>query len=88
VSTPDFKAAAYRHYFDANHLLSDQRWANADHLAGVAAECGLKAILEGWFGASLNASGILVWGAPRKELRYHVNRLWNQISYKCLSKRC
>jgi hypothetical protein len=23
----------------------------ADHLAGLAAECGLKAILEGWYGA-------------------------------------
>ena len=79
VSVPNFKIAARRHYVDAEYLLNDQRWPNADHLAGVAAECGLKAIMEGWLGATLNSSGVLVWGPSNAQLRYHVDRLWNEI---------
>lgn len=80
MSTPDFKSAARRHYRDAKYLLDDERWPNADHLAGVAAECGLKAILEGWFGATINPKGILVWGQKQQELRYHVDKLWSELS--------
>ena len=41
----DFMDAHERHLEDANILFSAQRWANADHLFGVAAECGLKCLM-------------------------------------------
>ncbi|MGW5642777.1 hypothetical protein ACWEV3_29625 [Saccharopolyspora sp. NPDC003752] len=43
-----FTTAAHRHYLDAQLLREEQRLPNADHLAGVAAECGLKAILTSY----------------------------------------
>lgn len=44
LSYPD---AARRHLTDAKHLHDAGRLANADHLYGVAAECALKAVLQG-----------------------------------------
>jgi hypothetical protein len=65
VASPDFKAAARRHHDDAHFLLGDNRWANADHLARLAAECALKAIIQcAPFGAATNAKGIPMWGQP------------------------
>ena len=58
----DFYDAHERHYGDAEVLYNQQRWANADHLFGVAAECGLKALTEKFKG------GALVRGE-----RYHIN---------------
>lgn len=37
--------SARRHFQDANALLGSSRQANAGHLFGVAAECGIKALL-------------------------------------------
>ena len=42
----DFHDAHLRHFSDANYLYAAQRWANADHLYGVAAECGLKCLMQ------------------------------------------
>jgi hypothetical protein len=42
----DFLDAHERHWVDAERLYAAQRWANADHLYGMAAECGLKALSE------------------------------------------
>lgn len=42
----DYLDAHRRHWHDAEHLFQAQRWANADHLYGFAAECGLKALIE------------------------------------------
>jgi hypothetical protein len=78
VPNPDFSAAARRHHQDARFLLDDRRWPNADHLAGVAAECGLKAILLGYFGATLGNNSRPVWGQPAKTLG-HVNHLWSEL---------
>lgn len=75
--SPDFRAAARRHYLDAAFLLSDSRVPNADHLAGLAAECGLKAILEGWYGATLS-SDFLEWNG--KTVRSHVKGLWGEVA--------
>jgi HEPN domain-containing protein len=75
--SPDFRAAARRHYVDAAFLLDDSRVPNADHLAGLAAECGLKAILEGWYGAQV-LGDFLEWNGER--VRSHVNRLWGELS--------
>lgn len=41
----DFLDAHERHWHDAEHLLQAKRWANADHLYGIAAECGLKGLM-------------------------------------------
>lgn len=41
----DFGDAATRHWEDAELLCNNKRWANADHLYGVAAECALKAVM-------------------------------------------
>jgi len=41
----DFLNAHERHWDDAERLLQAQRWANADHLYGMAAECGLKRLM-------------------------------------------
>jgi hypothetical protein len=43
VST-DYHDAAKRHMADAE-TLKENSWANADHLFGVAAECGLKQVM-------------------------------------------
>lgn len=44
-----------RHLNDADRLFQAQRWANADHLYGVAAECGLKALIEKLRGSPLES---------------------------------
>jgi len=41
----DFLDAHERHWADAERLNQAQRWANADHLYGMAAECGLKRLM-------------------------------------------
>lgn len=46
-----FEQAAKRHFRDAELLEAGGRYANADHLAGYAAECGLKSILIGFLGS-------------------------------------
>jgi hypothetical protein len=75
--SPDFRAAARRHYLDAAFLLDDSRVPNADHLAGLAAECGLKAILEGWYGATPGPR-FLEWNG--KQVKFHVDRLWGEVA--------
>jgi hypothetical protein len=50
----------------------------ADHLAGIAAECALKAILLGYLGATLNPSNFPVHPQVPRSLS-HVDRLWNQL---------
>lgn len=42
----DFLDAMDRHWRDAELLRRSQRLANADHLYGLAGECGLKAIMQ------------------------------------------
>jgi hypothetical protein len=43
--TTDFQDAHERHWSDAEFLFQESRWANADHLYGIAAECGLKRLM-------------------------------------------
>jgi len=52
----DFLDAHQRHWEDANHLLDALRLANADHLYGLAAECGLKRLMM-VFGMSVDSVG-------------------------------
>jgi hypothetical protein len=45
--TDSFPNAARRHRSDAKHLATEQRFQNAGHLIGFAAECLAKELLEG-----------------------------------------
>lgn len=68
----DFLDAHDRHWQDAEHLYSAQRWANSDHLFGLAAECGLKELMLA-FGMPFDANK----GAPtRKQDRKHADGIW------------
>ena len=62
----DFVDAHRRHWTDAELLYGDRRWPNADHLYGLSAECGLKAVMRR---LGMRAE------TPRK-YRKHVCELW------------
>lgn len=62
----DFYDAHERHYDDAEFLYAEKRWANADHLFGVAAECGLKALTEKFKGGALQRAERLHINEPSK----------------------
>lgn len=64
--TEDFLDAMDRHWRDAELLRSGERLANADHLYGLSAECGLKALLE--------QDGNRIEGRTR----CHINELWRE----------
>lgn len=68
----DFLDAHERHWGDAERLFSAERYANADHLFGMAAECGLKRLMVS-FGMEINPAT----GAPRDRQDWmHANNLW------------
>ena len=68
----DFADAHGRHWEDAELLFGRERWANAAHLYGLSAECGLKAIM-----LRLDMDVDDVSGAPReREHRQHMPGLW------------
>lgn len=52
----DYLDAHHRHWEDAEQLFSAGRLANADHLYGIAAECGLKRLMHA-FGMKLTPDG-------------------------------
>ena len=73
----DFQDAHYRHWADAELLFDSGHLANADHLYGLAAECGLKAIMA-------------AWGMPydyqkdqpsRDPDRKHADRIWHRYEH-------
>jgi hypothetical protein len=76
----NYQDAHERHWGDAELLFRAQRWANADHLYGMAAECGLKRLM-------------LVFGMPydttrdrpsHKADREHAKGIWARFeSYRC-----
>lgn len=67
----NFYEAFSRHDADAALLLKKRRWANADHLLGLAAECALKAILLQQGIQSKN-------GDMDRPYRDHINLLWDR----------
>lgn len=70
----DFFDAHERHWLDADKLLVDGRLANADHLLGMAAECGLKCLMQK-FGMQLRSSD----GAPEdKKDKTHIDKIWDR----------
>ncbi len=68
----DFMDAFERHWEDAELLLAEQRYANADHLYGMSAECGLKGLMR-CFGMKV------ISGVPGKEDRRHANEIWTRF---------
>ena len=67
----DFLDAHERHWKDAESLFRNSRWANADHLYGVAAECGLKKLMV-VFGMKTKPHG-----KPEDERDCaHANKVW------------
>lgn len=67
----DIADAHLRHWEDAESLFARGRWANADHLYGLSAECGLKAVMR--------ERGMPVddQGAPmERKHREHIDKLW------------
>ncbi len=67
----DFDAAHCRHWDDAEFLFDNERTPNADHLYGVSAECGLKAVM-GALGMEVDARG----DPSSKDHKLHVDKLW------------
>ena len=67
----DFANAHVRHWRDAELLFQAGRWANADQLYGLSAECGLKAVMV--------ADGLPIDTASPKYRKYwkHVDTLWD-----------
>lgn len=76
----DFLDAHQRHWDDAETLFQAQRLANADHLYGVSAECGLKKLMI-VFGMNVNSTT----GSPVDyQDRKHANDIWMRFeSYRC-----
>jgi len=76
----DFLDAHNRHWEDAELLLAAKRLANADHLYGLAAECGLKRLMLA-FGMSFDAAK----DRPANDVdRKHADGIWDRYeSYRC-----
>ena len=69
IHPADFADAHRRHLEDAELLFDRERWANADHLYGLSAECGLKSVME-------SAEFWEEPGNPPEKYRVHVHELW------------
>ena len=68
----DFLDAHNRHFNDAEQLFNANRWANADHLYGLATECGLKSLMLA-FGMPFDANKDM----PQKRAdKQHANGIW------------
>lgn len=68
----NFTDAFNRHFNDAELLLDKQRFANASHLYGLAAECGLKALMVK-FGMPLSDN------SPQdRNDRVHADKIWQR----------
>lgn len=68
----DFEKAHGRHWRDAELLFENQRWANADHLYGMAAECGLKSLMRSFdmpFDSDKDSP-------MRDKDRKHIDKIW------------
>ncbi|MEV7120207.1 hypothetical protein [Kitasatospora griseola] len=89
VPPVQFWDAAKRHYADAQHLNAQGRLGSADHLAGFAAECAIKAILIGFLGSQVDPKGkpfspvLKIPGQRQKSWDYqhgHLPQLWTQLA--------
>lgn len=76
--TADFLDSHIRHWQDAELLYDNNRHANADHLYGFSAECGLKRLMV-CFGMTVEPDG-----SPTKRTdRIHADEAWDRFeSYR------
>ena len=75
---PDFHSAAHRHWNDAEFLHCDSRLGNAYQLYGLAAECALKAVMQG-LGMQLGDKG-----RPQEPgHKVHIDKLWQAFFTFC-----
>lgn len=74
-----FHGAARRHYADADLLGTNRRDANAGHLYGFVAECGLKALLVAG-GLRTEPDGDITRNPKGTDFRWHVDTLVTQIN--------
>lgn len=75
----DYLDAFHRYLRDADYLFSALHLANADHLYGMAAECGLKRLMIA-FGMQLDSAGAPV---DRKKDWIHAEKVWGRYeSYR------
>ncbi len=71
----DFFDAHDRHRADADLLFTSGRWANADHMYGLAAECGLKRLMLA-FGMPFDAAR----DRPSdRDDRLHIDDVWDRF---------
>ena len=70
IHPANFVDANQRHWKDAELLFDHQRWANADQLYGLSAECGLKAVMQ------ILGMPVDDQGRPSKRYRKHVHEIW------------
>jgi len=71
----NYSQAGRRHFDDCRTLETLRRAGSASHLAGLAAECALKAVLQGLCLLTLDTKGV-----PEKpEHRKHVDKIWNEF---------
>ncbi|HEY9390048.1 MAG TPA: hypothetical protein VIR27_09820 [Mycobacteriales bacterium] len=75
----DFDTAARRHYEDASLLHDRQRFPNADHLAGFAAECALKSILIGFLDAKPTPTKPVSHQNGKLIHHGHLPKLWTEV---------
>ncbi|HEY9279225.1 MAG TPA: hypothetical protein VIP51_04050 [Eoetvoesiella sp.] len=76
----DFLDAHERHWDDAERLFAAGRFANADHLYGMAAECGLKRLMQA-FGMPFDTTKDR---PTTPQDRVHANGIWARFeSYRC-----
>ena len=75
----NFLDAHERHWDDAERLFSAGRYANADHLYGMVAECGLKRLMMR-FGMAFNPAT----GSPTDSKDWkHADNIWARFeSYR------
>lgn len=70
----DFLDAHKRHWDDAESLFSAGRYANADHLYGISAECGLKSLMVK-FGMKVDETGTPTVDKDKK----HIDKIWGRF---------
>ncbi len=71
----NFSEAGRRHFDDSLALAEMQRSGNASHLAGLAAECALKAVLQGLRLLTVDTKGM----PEDPKHKQHIDRIWNEF---------
>lgn len=74
----DFKNATVRHSKDADLLFDKKRYANADHLYGLAAECALKGVMVGLDHSIVEP---LTGDLKNKPDKKHIDKLWDHFRF-------